>query len=43
MPDYWKPFKSELDKYGLDYKILNNSTNLTAAYKKFLAAFGVTK
>ena len=42
MPDYWKPFKSELDKYGLDYKTLNNSKNLTAAYKKFLASFGVT-
>lgn len=42
MADYWKPFKSELEKYGLDYKTLNTSSNLTVAYKKFMAAFGVT-
>jgi len=42
MAAYWKPFKSELEKYGLDYKNLNSSKTLTVAYKKFMASFGVT-
>ncbi len=42
MANYWKPFKSELEKYGLDYTKLNKTSLLKEAYKKFMAAFGVT-
>lgn len=39
---YWKPFKSELEKFGLSYDNLDGPSKLEVAYKKFMNSVGVT-
>ncbi len=39
---YWKPFDSELQKFGLSYNNLDGPSKLEAAYKKFMSSVGVT-
>lgn len=40
IPEYWKPFESELSSLGFDYKKLNTTTNLQKLYLKLLGKGG---